>query len=179
MVKHCEKNGIEYKDLITSNIGAATPLGFVAREGNLAMLKYLLELSLDPNVTFECGWTPLLAAARNDNSGCIMALINRGADINTAKKDGFTALHLAPVNYFIDTVLLLLSEGADTTLNINDSCCEKDHRGKTAAQLTGDSRFASLMKDSPIFRTVVFSLKYKYLNMISFCAYLSLSINSL
>ena len=108
-----------------------TPLHHAAEEGNLAIVKMLLEKGADVDArTSRFGETPLMLACglfgggRNDAGKCARLLLEKGANANAATNDGVTPLMYAAHRGRVETVKLLLAKGAGAG--------SKDFKGKTA-----------------------------------------------
>jgi len=67
-----------------------TPLLFAVRQGNLAMVRLLLEQGADPNAANMKGKTPMHEAAGRGDAGIVKELLAMGADIEVVYK-GLTA----------------------------------------------------------------------------------------
>jgi len=63
-----------------------TPLLFAIRQGNLAMVKLLLEKGADPNVCNENGKSPIHEAVSIGDVGILKLLIERGGDLGARYK---------------------------------------------------------------------------------------------
>ena len=128
----------------------ATPLGLVARRGNLAIVKQLLAAGADVNYTEKHNTTPLsnstwynkpaneavmkallaagaksnyqalVGAARKGSPAMIEMLAASGADVNEISRWG-TALILAASSKRDDTATALLRAGADPHLRLPDT----------------------------------------------------------
>jgi ankyrin repeat protein len=95
------------------------PLGLAAFFGQMAVLKYLLELGADPNLSASNTMrvAPLHSAVAfgDPQIACDMArlLVENGAQVNAVQQGGWTPLHAAADNDQLETAELLLSNGAD------------------------------------------------------------------
>ncbi len=98
-----------------------TPLIKACRDGNKAMVKFLLEEKgakidlADPN-----GWTPLTTAVSKDNVEMVKLLLKKGAKIDLADPKGFTPFTSAVFTGNIPMVKLLLEKGAKIDLVDSD-----------------------------------------------------------
>jgi ankyrin repeat protein len=120
-------------------LGAGTtPLLRAAKAGDVSVVRLLLELSADPNLTTRSGINPLMAAAgvgtkEEDTTGrfktqadvieTIRLCLEAGVDINAAENGGRTAVYGAALQGFDDVVQFLSDHGAK--LNV------KDRQGRT------------------------------------------------
>ena len=77
-----------------------TPLGHACREGDLAMVRFLLSVGADINQpATRRGWPPLVTAAANGNADVIRALLEVGADAKGRCYEGWAALHHAVAGF--------------------------------------------------------------------------------
>jgi hypothetical protein len=100
-----------------------------AKNGNLGIVKKLLENGIDVNNRDKYRCTPLYWAAGRGHTEVVKLLLDKGADID-AMSDGGTALLWASYMNHSEVVRLLLESGADINNN-----CEGYHaqiRGQTA-----------------------------------------------
>lgn len=121
-----EKALAKKPDVNKADKNGVTPLMSACRQGNLDMVKILLEAGANVNEPKSPkGRTPLMVACAyySDVEVCKL-LIARGADVNAKANDGTTALMLAADNAKAGVVELLLAQKAD--INV------KDKNGKTA-----------------------------------------------
>ena len=88
---------------------AKPPLFYVIENGYLPMLRWLLEIGLDPNQTNEFGRTALALAAQYDSLEAVDLLLTAGADVNQKSRRN-TALNRAEIRTI---ALRLLDAGAD------------------------------------------------------------------
>jgi len=96
-----------------------TPLHYIAREGYLGYLDFVLEKKVDVNIKNASGTTPLHEAARSGNVAFMETLLNNRAEINTQDAKGNSVLHIAiPVQTHLAALNLLLARGAN--LNLRD-----------------------------------------------------------
>jgi len=106
----------EYNYNIRSGDGMA-PLHYIAREGYMGYLTFMLENFANVNIKNASGATPLHEAARSGNIAAMEALLNAGADINSQDAKGNTALHIAsPSETALSAARLLLSRGLNPNL---------------------------------------------------------------
>ena len=83
-------------DLLTGKGGdmpLVNSLHSVARIGNLAEARSLIDKGADVNAKDWIGWTTLHYAAKKGNRDVIQLLVSRGAKVNVQNKDGLTPLH--------------------------------------------------------------------------------------
>jgi len=107
-------------------IGINTALIYASREGQIEMVKMLLEEEgADVNARNRYDNTPLMIAIRNGHTEIARMLIDRGADVNIKSNDGKTALLWASLRGQTEIVRLLIQNGADVSV-------KKDNDGNTA-----------------------------------------------
>ncbi|KAI3929878.1 hypothetical protein MKW98_004032 [Papaver atlanticum] len=93
---------------------------FVAEEGKLNVLKYLIEeLGLDVNMKNDAkGESPFFHAVLGGNINIVDYLLGKGANPNTSNINGSTPLHYAAQKGYTEILTRLLSRG----VNVNGSC---------------------------------------------------------
>ena len=90
----------------------------------LEVVKFLLELGVDPKAIVSTGETALFGAAYRGWNTVVQLLVEHGADVNTVSKSGTTPWlaasglgdRLGGVLFNTETAALLVKLGADTTL---------------------------------------------------------------
>ena len=92
--------------------GGSTALLFVARNGDVASARALLEAGADVDDTAAAGTSALVVAAHSGHGALAELLLERGADPNAAEA-GYTALHAAVLRGQGPLVRALLAHGAD------------------------------------------------------------------
>jgi len=96
-----------------------TPLHFASREGQMEMVRLLIEHGADVNAQIDTyqnysGTTSLHLAAAYGHKSVVELLLANGADINRRDGEGNTALHRAlGIKTCDDVVELLITSGAD------------------------------------------------------------------
>ena len=94
-----------------------TPLHYIAREGYIGYLTFVLEKGADVNIKNASGASPLHEAARSGNIAMIRSLLDHGADIKAQDAKGNSVLHIAvPPESHLDAINLFLSKGANINL---------------------------------------------------------------
>ncbi len=81
------------------------------------IVRLLLSMGADPNITTNDGWTPLIAASLLGFNDIADTLIKSGARINTQANDGVTGLYVASQEGHSEVVSLLLNQHADIYLS--------------------------------------------------------------
>jgi ankyrin repeat protein len=108
-----------------------TPLAWASARGDEELVKTLLVLGADPNISCATGNSPLLRSVRTSSPRCIGLLLAHGADVLYKSTLGFTALHYAA--YYKDDESYL-TPLLDAGLPID----EKDSYGWTALAATAE-----------------------------------------
>lgn len=107
----------ESPDLInakTSPAGyAEAPLHRAARNGQLLVVRFLLENNADVNVRDSQGSTPLGVAVNSGNKSMVELLLEHGADVGAQDSQQRTPLHVAAQRGFNAITEVLLAHGAD------------------------------------------------------------------
>ncbi|ENH68893.1 Ankyrin-1 [Fusarium oxysporum f. sp. cubense race 1] len=81
--------------------------------GNIEVVKMLLEKGADAAAANEYGRTPLHEASENSHLEIAKMLLEKGEDAGTANKYGWTPLHEASKNGHLEIAKMLLEKGAD------------------------------------------------------------------
>ncbi|MDR0475521.1 MAG: ankyrin repeat domain-containing protein [Treponema sp.] len=106
---------------IRSGDGMA-PLHYLAREGYIGFINFVLEKKADVNIKNASGFTPLHEAARSGNIRIMKTLLDNGADVKIQDAKGNSVLHIAvPPQTHEEAVKLFLDRGADP--------CVRDEHG--------------------------------------------------
>jgi ankyrin repeat protein len=94
-----------------------TPLHYIAREGYMEYLTFVLEKKANVNLKNASGASPLHEAARSGNIRVMQTLIDYGAEINAQDAKGNSVLHVAvPADSHLEAINLFLSNGANINL---------------------------------------------------------------
>jgi len=78
------------------------PLLQAASEGNIPLLKQLIDSDCDINATNKQGWTPLFCATENLHLSTISFLLQHRANVQHSSNDGMNVLHVLGENRSID-----------------------------------------------------------------------------
>jgi ankyrin repeat protein len=89
-----------------------------ADSGRVDMLRYLIEIGVNPNTANYDGTTALIYAAQRNHLGAVNLLIEKGADVNAKPYNGNTALHAAS-RYNNDSIaeILILNKANVNAIN--------------------------------------------------------------
>ncbi|KAJ7759534.1 ankyrin repeat-containing domain protein [Mycena metata] len=88
-------------------------LSVASQNGQLDVVKFLIERGADVNASNKDGYTSLYLASERGHLGVVEFLIEHGADVNARNKDGYTSLHLVSRDGHLDIVKFLIEHGAD------------------------------------------------------------------
>lgn len=113
------KSGAPINALGSDGSASLSPLQRAAWNGNLAIVRFLLDHGADVNVDDEHGRTALHMAHRD--AEIVRLLVAKGADLNAKDDEGETPLHLATKESIMQA---LLAGGADVNA--------KNNKGETA-----------------------------------------------
>jgi len=80
--------------------------------GNIEIVKLLIETGADINAKNNYGSTSLMYASKIGHKKIVLLLIEAGADINAKNNYGYTVLMFATANNYKDIVALLKKYGA-------------------------------------------------------------------
>jgi len=101
--------------LYYTDANGTSPLHWAAKEGQCAIVEYLVNNGAFVNLTsLKLYHTPLHYAAASGHAGCVQTLINLNANIDAADKEGKTAAHWACIGAHTKCLLVLKECGADT-----------------------------------------------------------------
>jgi len=114
--KNAEEIDLDQQDFL-----GRTLLSDGALDGNLALVKALINAGIDVSIADKKGRSALFDAVRGGNVEIIDALIASGTDVNVQDKDGETALMLASVNGQRKIVAKLIASGANHGLASKES----------------------------------------------------------
>ena len=108
------------------------------KDGNIALVKKLLDEGADPNLQTIHGYTALMWASMYEGADIAKLLLNSGADPNIQNSDGYTALILVSLKGHTDIRKLLLNHGANPNI--------QNKYGETALYWArGDEDFVELL----------------------------------
>ncbi|KAK1626398.1 hypothetical protein QYE76_000713 [Lolium multiflorum] len=123
-----EESGIDVNSV--SKTGA-TPMSYAALEGNVQVMRYLLDRGGDPAMPDERGSTPLHHAALRGHCEAARLLLSKGVPVDPVDHRA-APLHLAASNDHVEVVKVLLEHDADLNKVANHvlspllmACCSK------------------------------------------------------
>jgi len=108
-----------------------------AIRGDIEVVRFLFAMGVKP-VEKRKGFNLLHSAAVSGNGELVEFLLSQGYSINEVNDDGQTALWLAVDKNRIEAVKILLSRGADKTI--------ADKQGRKAINVSRDSEISNLLK---------------------------------
>lgn len=111
-------------DLNSQDKRGLTALHAAAQNGQMEIIRYLLQFKIDINTTSKAKETPLLSALARSHIGIAKLLMENGADVNAVNAKGETPLMLASGNGSLEICQALVEKKA----NLN----QKDNEGNTA-----------------------------------------------
>ena len=133
-----------------------------AKQGDLTLVKNLLDEGATVNATLKDGSTALMWATISGNTELAKLLLDKGADVNAKADDEFSAFMWAAIMEHQDIVNLLKSRGAEMTLPIAAMLGDKaelqrlieagadvnaqDRRGRTALMNAAQRGHIEVMK---------------------------------
>lgn len=87
----------------------ATALHFAANNGQLEVVRYLLEKGADANIVDKMGVTPLLVAITHRQAEIARALLEKGANVSIPGPQGLSLLHIAVMSGQPEVLAMILS----------------------------------------------------------------------
>lgn len=112
--------------------GPVMPMGVAVRNGDLAVVKALLDLGVAVDGSPNDPFSPLESAVHNDRLDLVRLFLQRGADVNRIGRAGYTPLMFAASIDFGQTAMLDLLLSAGARLDVRSPA------GKTALDLATD-----------------------------------------
>ena len=100
-----------------------------ADNGELKVVKLLIEAGARIDGAMANGCTALMLAARRGQLEVVRFLIEKGVNVNGAMVNGWTALILATQNGRLEIARLLIEVGANVNVATADDCTASRRRG--------------------------------------------------
>ena len=135
-----KRNNFNICDINAMGEYGNTPLIQAAREGNISILKELLELDAQLDIVNDSGNSALWNACFSDSYECFETLIHAGCNINTQNVNGITCLMYCACTGKEKFVQLLLDNHANTELENID--------GFKAIDLAVTTKIVALLKNA-------------------------------
>ena len=101
---------------MSSTLVGAQPLHLAAANGDVELVKLLLDRGAMINAATQDGWTALHLACLRGDKGLVQLLLDRDADVNVTTRSGVSALSIATSEGDREIVELLLDRGASASL---------------------------------------------------------------
>lgn len=142
------------------------PLIMAAYEGNVDIVKLLLQYGANIEIMDHAAITPVQWASKNNQFEMVQLLLSSGADVNTAEGSDVTMVHAAIMNQRVEMLDLLLKNGANVNaqddsgqtplmftvlwpstpmlqiiLNRNPDLTLRDERGRTALEIANEMNY--------------------------------------
>ena len=106
----------KYINVRDNSYYGCTAIMHAARNGNLKMMKVLIDARADVNKHDSYGWTPVMEAVSGGRFDIVRMLSDAGADINKQSKNGLTAVMWAAKMGNLEIVRFLIEVGANIHL---------------------------------------------------------------
>ncbi|GAB1298467.1 Ankyrin repeat domain-containing protein 31 [Apodemus speciosus] len=130
--------GVNTPGISKRNAEGESQLHVASREGDLSLVKVLIESGADVNLKDNAGWTPLHKAASGGFDDVIRELLKAGANVNCENINGIVPLHGASKGNHIKAAEILLEHGANPS--------QKDQKQRTALDEADDEKMKELLK---------------------------------
>ncbi|CAM0949106.1 unnamed protein product [Alopecurus aequalis] len=110
-----EESGIDVKSAAKTD---ETPIFYAAHEGNVKVMRYLLDRGADPAIPDVTGSTPLHNAAEGGHCEAVKLLLSKGVPVDPIDHRG-APLQVAIAQAHVEIVKVLLEHGADPNKMVN------------------------------------------------------------
>jgi ankyrin repeat protein len=100
---------------ILAMAGRSTELSIQASDGQVEMVRLLLDAGADPSASTDDGFTALMAASGEGYAEIVRLLLQSGADVTAQNKRGSTALRLASQENHLEVIEILQRHSRDQT----------------------------------------------------------------
>jgi len=130
---HCNGSSVNIRGSLYGN----SPLHSASGDGDLKIIRTLLEYGADINAQNDDGATPLRWATTSGNPESVCVLLEQGADPNISMDDGTTPLHRAVEMGSTPIVHLLLEHDADVEV--------VNKKGKTALRYAREGGYDEIV----------------------------------
>jgi uncharacterized protein len=127
--------------------GGLTALLFAARQGQMDVVKTLLDAKANINAVDSDGNNALVLAILNSHYDLAEMLLDRGADVNIAAKNGRTALYSAVEMHDVDWSPRPARKETDKTTSMDVIKALVDHKANVNAQLSAPAPIQKLAQD--------------------------------
>ena len=107
---------LQYGALEDDSCDRDPPLIEASANGNIAVVKLLLDKGAQVDITNTEKETALMIASQNGHTDVVKLLLDKGAQVDIANTDGSTALMIASQNGHTDVVKLFLDKGAQVDI---------------------------------------------------------------
>lgn len=105
--------------LASAGLAVASDIADAAENGDLSLVRTLLEAKVDVNEPQVDGATALLWASHTNDLAMAEVLINGGADVSARNRVGASPMLEATINGNADMIALLLRNGADVNATVS------------------------------------------------------------
>jgi ankyrin repeat protein/beta-lactamase regulating signal transducer with metallopeptidase domain len=125
---------------IFSMSGEGSPMHRAAEEGQLNVVKRLIDLGADAGARDEDGRAPLSFAAEEGHSDVVEYLLRSGSNVNDSDDDRRTALSYAAAERNFDIVNMLITAGGETMIEDSNGMTALDY---AVEELDGESLYSN------------------------------------
>ncbi len=116
LVLGCQEAPPTEGSAMSSTFVGAQPLHLAAADGDVELVKLLLDRGAKINAATQDGWTALHFACLRADEGLVQLLLDRTADVSMTTGSGLSALSIATSEGDREIVTLLLDRGASASL---------------------------------------------------------------